>query len=129
MKSLLEFTFPGYSNNAVDTLRDGKKAGDGGVYRNITEGGLQDKAGFAERADGLLLYIPGFADEGLLIGLAGGTNDTFTQMNVIDVYDIAKSQWYKQSTSGKMPDYRVNPCAVVAAAAEYVFTLTFFDKC
>ncbi|KAH7115308.1 kelch repeat protein-like protein [Dendryphion nanum] len=118
LKSLIEFTFPGYSNNAVETLKDGKKAGDSGAYRNITEGGLQDKAGFAERADGILLYIPGFSDEGLLIGLAGGTNDTFTQMNVIDVYDIAKSQWYKQSTSGKYPDYRVNPCAVVAAAAD-----------
>lgn len=40
------------------------------------------------------------------------------QMNVIDVYDIAESKWYKQSTSGKMPPYRVNPCAVVGAAAE-----------
>jgi hypothetical protein len=40
-------------------------------------------------------------------------------MNVIDVYDIASSTWYKQSTSGKQPKYRVNPCAVVAAAAEY----------
>lgn len=41
-------------------------------------------------------------------------------MNVIDVYDIANSTWYKQSTSGETPKYRVNPCAVVAAAAEYV---------
>lgn len=41
-------------------------------------------------------------------------------MNIIDVYDIANSTWYKQSTSGKTPEYRVNPCAVVAAAAEYV---------
>lgn len=39
-------------------------------------------------------------------------------MNVIDVYDIAKSTWYKQSTSGSVPKYRVNACAVVAAAAE-----------
>jgi hypothetical protein len=44
-------------------------------------------------------------------------------MNVIDVYDIANSTWYKQSTAGKTPKYRVNPCAVVAAAAEYVFRL------
>ena len=44
-------------------------------------------------------------------------------MNVIDVYDIANSTWYKQSTSGKTPEYRVNPCAVVAAAAEYVSIL------
>jgi hypothetical protein len=39
-------------------------------------------------------------------------------MNVIDVFDIATSTWYKQSTSGKQPKYRVNPCAVVAAAAD-----------
>jgi hypothetical protein len=41
-------------------------------------------------------------------------------MNVIDVYDIEKSTWYKQSTVGSYPKARVNPCAVVAAAAEYV---------
>lgn len=41
-------------------------------------------------------------------------------MNIIDVYDIATSTWYKQSTSGTAPKARVNPCAVVAAAAEYV---------
>lgn len=39
-------------------------------------------------------------------------------MNIIDVYDIANSTWYKQTTSGPIPDYRVNPCAVVAASAE-----------
>lgn len=39
-------------------------------------------------------------------------------MNVIDVYDIANSTWYKQSTSGKTPDIRVNPCAVAASAAD-----------
>jgi hypothetical protein len=40
-------------------------------------------------------------------------------MNVIDVYDIAKSTWYRQNTGGsKVPPYRVNPCATVAAAAE-----------
>lgn len=39
-------------------------------------------------------------------------------MNVIDVYDIANSTWYKQSTSGDLPDYRVNTCTTVAVAAE-----------
>lgn len=39
-------------------------------------------------------------------------------MNVIDVYDIETSMWYKQATSGRMPNFRVNPCAVVAAAAD-----------
>lgn len=39
-------------------------------------------------------------------------------MNVIDVYDIASSTWYKQATSGPSPPIRVDPCAVVAAARD-----------
>lgn len=118
LKSLLEITFPGHSNDAVESLKDGKKAGETPVFRNITTGGIQDTGSFPERADGLLTYVPGFGSEGLLIGFTGGDNDTFAQMNVIDVYDIAESTWYKQSTSGKMPPYRVNACAVVGAAAD-----------
>lgn len=137
LKSLLEFTFPGSGNNAVESLKDGKTAGADGVFRNVTEGGLQSSGSFPERADSVIVYVPGFGAEGILLGLTGGDNDTFvrehhmrrdgtmltviqTQMNVIDVYDIANSTWYKQSTSGKTPDYRVNPCATVAAAAESV---------
>lgn len=118
LKSLLEFTFPGYQNDQVSSLSDGQTAGTDGVWRNITQGGLQEDAGFPERADGLLLYVPGFTSDGILLGLAGGTNETLTQMNVIDVYDIATSTWYKQATSGSVPKARVNPCAVVAAAAD-----------
>src|SRR5690242_6044370 len=39
-------------------------------------------------------------------------------MNEVDVFDIAGSQWYRQATSGPTPQIRVNPCAVVAAAAD-----------
>jgi hypothetical protein len=39
-------------------------------------------------------------------------------MNEVDVFDIAGSQWYRQATSGPTPKIRVNPCAVVAAAAD-----------
>lgn len=39
-------------------------------------------------------------------------------MNIIDVYDIASSTWYKQSTSGATPPIRVDPCVVVAAAPD-----------
>lgn len=39
-------------------------------------------------------------------------------MNEVDIYDIAGSTWYRQATSGSTPSIRVNPCAVVAAAAE-----------
>ena len=77
LKSLIEFTFPGSPNSGVNSLSGGKTAGSDGVWRNITEGGLQDQAGFTERADGVLLYVPGFGEEGILLGLAGGTNATF----------------------------------------------------
>ncbi|KAF2876617.1 kelch repeat protein-like protein [Massariosphaeria phaeospora] len=117
LKSMVEFTFPGHSNNAVESLRDGKTASEGGVWRNVTDGS-EGSAGFPERADGVLVYVPGFGEQGLLLGLGGGTNDTFTQMNIIDVFDIATSSWYKQTTSGKVPKFRVNPCAVVGAAAD-----------
>lgn len=52
LQSLLEYTFPSYSNDQVETLSDGKTASDDGTYRNITEGGIQDKSGFTKRADG-----------------------------------------------------------------------------
>lgn len=77
LKSMIEFTFPGSTNTEVTTLGGGKVAGTDGNWRNVTEGGLQDTSGFTERADGLLLYVPGFGDQGLLLGLAGGTNATF----------------------------------------------------
>ena len=39
-------------------------------------------------------------------------------MNAINVFDIATSAWYTQSTSGTPPIIRVNPCAVIAAAQD-----------
>lgn len=119
LKSLLEFTHPGYVNNAVFSLADGTGAGDGGVYRNITEGGLQIKDAFSERADGVLVFVPGWGDMGVLIGLAGGSNDTFVNdLSTLDVYDIATSEWYHQKTTGDAPSVRVNPCAVTASAPD-----------
>jgi hypothetical protein len=55
LQSLLEYTFPGYSNDQVSTLSDGKTASDDGTYRNVTEGGIQDRSGFTKRADGKFL--------------------------------------------------------------------------
>ncbi|CAG8956010.1 hypothetical protein HYFRA_00008866 [Hymenoscyphus fraxineus] len=118
LKSFLEFTHPGYSNSGVSSLGSTKAAGSDGVYRNITQGGLQEAAGFTERADGVIVYIPGWGTEGIILGLAGGTNTTFTEMNVIDVFDVANSEWYKQSTSGESPPIRVNPCATVVMAPD-----------
>lgn len=114
LKSFIEYTFPGYVNKELKS----QNAGSGGAWRNITDAGIQDQAGFTQRADGILVYVPGYGAEGMLLSLGGGTNETFTQMNEVDIFDIAGSSWYRQATSGKTPKIRVNPCAVVAAAAE-----------
>lgn len=118
LKSLLEFTHPGYTNDAVSSL-SGSGAPAQGVYRNVTEGGLQTSTGFGERADGALIFVPGWGTTGVLIGLAGGTASEFTNdMSTLDVYDIASSQWYHQQSTGTAPGVRVNPCAVVASAPD-----------
>jgi len=71
LSSFIEYTYPGYTSG------DGQTAGSNGLWRNITSGGIQSTAGFTDRADGLLVYVPGFGKQGILLSLAGGTNDTF----------------------------------------------------
>ncbi|KAI0900035.1 hypothetical protein F4806DRAFT_276475 [Annulohypoxylon nitens] len=123
LKSLLEFTHPGYANSGVDSLRS-SGAPNGGAYRNITWGGIQNQDGFSERADGVLVYVPGWGPNGILLGLGGGvvgnddTTDAFSSMSTIDVYDIKTSIWYHQQTSGEAPQVRVNPCAVIYSASD-----------
>ncbi|KAI1460418.1 hypothetical protein F4805DRAFT_478855 [Annulohypoxylon moriforme] len=123
LKSLLEFTHPGYANSGVDSLRS-SGAPTGGAYRNITWGGIQNQDGFSERADGVLVYVPGWGPNGILLGLGGGvvgdneTTDAFSSMSTIDVYDIKTSTWYHQQTSGEAPQVRVNPCAVIYSASD-----------
>ncbi|KAI1470934.1 uncharacterized protein F4812DRAFT_283032 [Daldinia caldariorum] len=123
LKSLLEFTHPGYANSGVDSLYS-SGAPAGGAYRNITWGGIQNQEGFTERADGVLVYVPGWGPNGILLGLGGGvvgeheTTDAFASMSTIDVYDIKTSTWYHQKTSGEAPQVRVNPCAVIFSAPD-----------
>ncbi|RAL65239.1 hypothetical protein DID88_001345 [Monilinia fructigena] len=103
LKSLLEFTHPGYTNDGVASLGTTRGAGAGSGGKGLM----------------VSLYMFRVGEKmGLLLGLAGGTNETFTEMNIIDVYDIANSTWYIQSTSGATPPIRVDPCAVVAAAPD-----------
>ena len=78
LKSLLEFTFPGYGNDGVEDLSGGKTAGKDGVWRNVTQGGIQDTATFPIRADGSLVYVPGFSKSGILLSIGGGLNTTAT---------------------------------------------------
>ncbi|KAL9101337.1 MAG: hypothetical protein Q9163_003384 [Psora crenata] len=118
LKSLIEYTFPGHTNDGVKSLSGGEVAGPDGVWRNITQGGIQDTNAFANRADSAIVYVPGYGAQGILVSMGGGTNISFTQMNIIDVFDIATSTWYKQSTAGNYPTLRVNPCAVAVSAPD-----------
>ena len=77
LKTLIEYTFPGYTNNGVESLSGGKTAGADGVWRNITQGGIQDSGMFTNRADSALVYVPGFGADGILVSLGGGTNISF----------------------------------------------------
>ena len=77
LKSLMEYTFPGHTNDGVQSLSGGKTAGQDGVWRNITQGGIQDTAQFPLRADSALVYVPGYGAQGILVSLGGGTNVSF----------------------------------------------------
>lgn len=77
LKSLVEYTFPGYTNDGVERLRGGITADKDGVWRNITQGGIQDRAQFSLRADSALVHVPGFGADGILVNLGGGTNESF----------------------------------------------------
>ncbi|KAH7350207.1 kelch domain-containing protein [Plectosphaerella cucumerina] len=119
LSSLLEWTHPGYGNNGVTSLRD-SGAGEGGAYRNITQGGTQqDVAEFPLRADAVLIFVPGWGAKGVLIGLGGGADEDLTEnMETLDVFDVDTSEWYHQETTGDKPPNRVNPCAVIASAPD-----------
>lgn len=77
LKSMIEYTFPGFTNDGVQSLSGGKTAGRDGVWRNITQGGIQDLKAFPSRADGALTYVPGYGANGILLSLAGGNNNSF----------------------------------------------------
>ena len=83
LKSLIEFTFPGATNDGVQSLSGGKQAGSDGAWRNITQGGIQDSGGFTERADGVLVFVPGFGKEGIVLGLTGGSDVSFVSYTLL----------------------------------------------
>ena len=89
LKSLIEYTFPGYTNDGVESLSGGKTAGTDGVWRNITQGGIQDTGRFTNRADSALVYVPGFGADGILVSLGGGTNMSFVGTHQHDIHDTS----------------------------------------
>ncbi len=104
LKSFLEYTFPGYSNDGIEGLAS-EKAGSDGAWRNITQAGVQNTPGFTERADGLLVYVPGFGEEGILLALAGGVGKTFVSPGHASSFLFARLLY----------------CGLSVAATQYLF--------
>jgi len=66
------------------------------------------------------VHVPGWGIDGVVLSIAGGRNDTETlePMNIIEVYDVQTSQWYRQPTDGQAPNGRINACITTTAAAD-----------
>ncbi|KAH8144419.1 uncharacterized protein LAJ45_11587 [Morchella importuna] len=63
---------------------------------------------------GILAFFGGLTEEGNKLAY---DNLTFP-MNKIDIYDIAKDEWYHQNTTGNIPSHRANFCGQVASAPD-----------
>ena len=119
LQSLLEYTFPGNSNNEVNSLKS-SEAGSAGVYRNITDGGQQAEVGFTERADGILIYVPGFGAQGILLALAGGTNETYVSLN--DLSKVSNSADSRADTNE--PDQYLRHCDKLMVYASHIWSIS-----
>ena len=86
----MEFTFPGYSNDGVQSLSGGKTASSAGVWRNVTLGGIQDTARFTNRADAVIVYVPGYGVDGILVSMGGGTDESFVSATTVSSFSYVK---------------------------------------
>ncbi|GAA5843313.1 hypothetical protein JCM9279_002058 [Rhodotorula babjevae] len=71
------------------------------------------------RADGSLTYVPGLGTDGkgILVSIGGATQTQYVEDgSTLDVFDIGRSGWTKQSTLGARFGSRINHCAVRGSA-------------
>ncbi|KPV73878.1 uncharacterized protein RHOBADRAFT_54469 [Rhodotorula graminis WP1] len=71
------------------------------------------------RADGSLTYVPnlGTDGKGILVSIGGATQTQYVEDgSTLDVFDIGRSGWTKQSTLGARFGSRINHCAVRGSA-------------
>lgn len=116
---------------------------EGMVVLNLTDGtarnvSTQAVSGSQPRSRGILQYVPGIGEKGILVAI-GGTwknvtdrdqtdQSNFVDMGTIDVFDIASlyssntsapaSAWYSQAASGQTPGDRASFCSVLASAPD-----------
>ncbi|KAI9777407.1 MAG: hypothetical protein M1839_008920 [Geoglossum umbratile] len=102
-----------------------------GTARNVSTAGL---TGNNPRSRGSLQYIERFGDKGILVSLGGSYRSlsdqsdnvvgTLIPMDTVEVFDIATldggsdGKWYKQKTSGDIPQPRIDACVVAVTAPD-----------
>ncbi|KAI9760283.1 MAG: hypothetical protein M1840_002574 [Geoglossum simile] len=101
-----------------------------GTAKNVSTAGL---TGNNPRSRGNLQYIERFGDKGILISFGGSFRSlsdkggavvrTLIPMDAIEVFDVATldsgdGTWYKQKTSGEIPQPRIDACVVATTAPD-----------
>ncbi|PQE29945.1 cell wall anchored protein [Rutstroemia sp. NJR-2017a WRK4] len=101
----------------------------GNTSRNISTSAIDGNS----RTGGILQYVPGVGEKGILVEFGGRYREagvmtngigTLAPMDEIHIFDInsayngGSGSWYTQQASGDLPPKRVQSCSVVAAAAD-----------
>ncbi|PQE22714.1 cell wall anchored protein [Rutstroemia sp. NJR-2017a BVV2] len=101
----------------------------GNTSRNISTSAIDGNS----RTGGILQYVPGVGEKGILVQFGGRYREagvmtngigTLAPMDEIHVFDInsayngGSGSWYTQQASGDLPPKRVQSCSVVATAAD-----------
>lgn len=85
---------------------------DGLKLTNTSDGGfpLSHMTNYA--GSGAMISIPNYGTSGILALLGGGEYKQPMAFNNITLYDKRKEKWYYQTTSGDVPEQRVQFCTV-----------------
>lgn len=66
---------------------------------------------------GAMHYVPSFGSKGISLTMGGGNGlnhpsgpDTLIDLGVVSVIDVAKQEWYNQTTTGTAPSPRIEFC-------------------
>ena len=84
---------------------------------NLTSAGLIS-AGLTIKW-GVLLDIPIYGSDGVLLAFGGSQNNISVGLNVINIFDKKMQKWYQQFAGGDVPQPRVLFCAVGVYGKEH----------
>lgn len=133
----------GSSTQSQDLGSDQKIFLEGMIVVNLTDQTARNistaaVSGLLPRSRGVLEYIPGIGEKGILVAI-GGTyknvsnhdqtdQSNFVDMTTVDIFDVASlystnqsapdSAWHSQTVSGQIPGQRAQFCSVTASAPD-----------